>query len=160
VELNCEDCPYDDPVERYNRYKRLCTPDDPDWQPEYLWCDKVGGEHWQYGYCDDCIDKTSECDVYHEKRKPRLNRYDNLIKHKKDGIKYAVKSQGLDYYYDYRNYFNSIRQNDAGELYARKIYMSGMRKCCRKQTNKKVRHSVVGNYGAYRKMFDYWYTLF
>ena len=45
--MNCGDCPYDDPVERYNRYKRLYTPDDPDWQPEYLWCDKVGGENIQ-----------------------------------------------------------------------------------------------------------------
>lgn len=158
--MNCEDCPYDDPIERQKRYDSLWTPKDTDWQPEYLWCDKVGGEHWQYGYCSDCFDYDSSKNATANKRKHRLSHYENLILHKKNEIRYAVKSEYLDYYYDNRNYFNSIRQNKDGKLYARKIYMSGMKKYCRKQTNRKVRKSNAGNYGAYRKTFDYWYTLF
>jgi len=163
IDSVCELCPYDDPHKREWRKKSLSNRIGKyadDWQPEYLWCDKVGGEHWQCGYCGDCF-----CDAFMELNNSksigqRLNHYDNLIKHKQNGIRYAVKSEYSDSYYDDRNYFNRIKFSDTGEMYSQRLNMSRTKEYCRKQTNRKVRHSKVGNYGEYRKMFDYWYTLF
>ena len=154
IMLNCENCPYDDPQERYNRYARL----NPDWQPEYLWCDKVGGEHWQCGYCCDCVEDNEE--HANIKKRTRTNHHDNLVKHKKNAIRCAVESQHGGYYSADGNCFNVIRENKPGKLYSHKIYASGIRKYCRKQTNRKTRHTNVGNYGAYRRLFDYWGTMY
>lgn len=123
-------------------------------------CDKVGGEHWQYGYCGDCENIESQRNRGKNKNHVRLNHYDNLIKYKKNGVRYACKSKYSDYYYDRTNYFNSIKKDEFGKLYSQRIYVSGRRKYSKKQTNKKLRKSDIGNYGAYRKVFDYWSTIF
>jgi len=163
IDSVCENCPYDDSYQREWRKKALSDRIGKyadDWQPEYLWCDKVGGEHWQYGYCGDCFFNPPMEPKNEKSRKQRLNHHDNLIKHKKSGIQYAVKSEYLEYYYDDRNYFNIIKISDGGKIYSQRLYMSGLKKYCRKQTNRKIRHSSVGNHGEYRKMFDYWNTVF
>ena len=50
----CSTCPYDNTEDRIHRKERLNRSEhDYDWQPEYLWCDKIGGKHWQFGYCED-----------------------------------------------------------------------------------------------------------
>ncbi len=50
----CSTCPYDNAFNRERRKAQLSREEyGYDWQPEYLWCDKIGGEHWQFGYCED-----------------------------------------------------------------------------------------------------------
>ena len=161
VDKTCEDCPYDDFKARQWRKETLSDRKYADsWQPEYLWCDKVGGKHWMCGYCGDCYEDYSPSkDVV--KKHIRPNHYDNLIKYKKKSIKNACTSDICeDYYYDDSNYFNRIKKDENGNFYAQKRSVSNLRKYCKKQTNRKFRKTNVGNYGAYRKLFDYWYTLF
>lgn len=94
------------------------------------------------------------------KKYVRLNHHDNIVKYKKRGLKNVCKSELADFYYDKFNYFNAIKEGRSGKLYSKRFYVSGMRGYCKKLTNKRVRKMDVGNYGAYRKTFDYWDTIF
>lgn len=46
--MDCEFCPYDD-GQTFQRKLRHGE----DYQPEYCYCEKVGGKHYACGYCDD-----------------------------------------------------------------------------------------------------------
>lgn len=61
------------------------------------------------------------------------------------------------------NYFITERENKTGDIWYSRMYLSGCRKLAKKQTNKKVRKSRndFSQRGcAYRRKFDYWWTLF
>lgn len=60
------------------------------------------------------------------------------------------------------SYFLSEKENENGETYLCPFYMSGCRKFAKKQTSRKLRKSndFKLNGCAYRRKFDYWYTLF
>lgn len=63
--------------------------------------------------------------------------------------------------YDKGVYFVSDRSNKKGKVYYKRFYLSGMRKFCKKETNRKYRKSKELLQGcAYRRLYDYWWTLF
>lgn len=64
--------------------------------------------------------------------------------------------------YDNKVYFVYKHEKDGKEYYQR-LYMSGGRKYAKRETNRKLRNSKVDyklNGCAYRRKFDYWWTLF
>ena len=65
--------------------------------------------------------------------------------------------------HDNNIYFVYSKSTDKDETYYQPLHMSGCRKVAKRQTNKRVRNSrndfkLKGC--AYRRKFDYWWTLF
>ena len=54
------------------------------------------------------------------------------------------------------------KNHDTGNTFVTRFYLSGLKKEAKKQTNKRIRKSVQFplNGGGYRKVFDYWWTVF
>lgn len=94
----------------------------------------------------------------------RCNKYFRNRKHKNDSVKNAKITRWSEYDWwatDKYNYFNHIKVNDDYKLYSVPFQMSGCRKFCKRRTNKIIRkRKNIGNYGNYRKCFDYWWTMF
>lgn len=65
-------------------------------------------------------------------------------------------------YHKKKSYFVCKREKGGKEYYQR-LYLSGCRKYAKRETNRKLRNSKV-DYDlkgcAYRRKFDYWWTLF
>lgn len=62
-----------------------------------------------------------------------------------------------------KSYFVSEKESANGEVYYQPLHLSGCRKYAKKRTNRIIRKSRndFSNRGcAYRKKFDYWWTLF
>lgn len=61
-------------------------------------------------------------------------------------------------------YVNELWRNSPREPFFRRFYLSGRKKFAKKQTNKRLRtHNYKyfdRNYSGYRKVFDYWWTVY
>lgn len=81
-----------------------------------------------------------------------LNRYERKMKSRKK----------LRRLHEENSYFVYEKENENGETYLCPFYLSGCRKFAKKQTSKRLRKSndFKLNGCAYRRKFDYWYTLF
>ncbi|MPM00590.1 hypothetical protein SDC9_46817 [bioreactor metagenome] len=154
--MKCEGCPYDDPKERQHRFKMLYTPENPDWQPEYLWCDKVGGEHWQFGYCEE-NNNTSLIKKKAYKRRPpdrALRRHYGLAKEKR--LRKIIKFGGYAPHRGYVDYdFVDGIWRPAG-THIKYPARSNTQKWIKQMTSKKVRKiNDVPHYNGYRRYIDY-----
>lgn len=152
--LECEECPY--AIEDIERRKRILG---NDYQPEYVWCEKVGGKHYAFGWCSDCgeIDYTNQLKILRNKstKRSRKEKYNNKLKRLYDScrgypspvIKYDwINFEDVELPY----YKRSYKGNHKGSRY--KFY--------KKHSNKLVRRSnYISNYGGYKKIFDYWWTV-
>lgn len=126
----------------------------------------------------DIYDKEEE---FLEKDKDNNKFYINK-KYKRKPLKHLEINKYGYGYHDY-NYFIKFQQNKEGEFYALPLQFSGLRGFCKKMTNKAVRkrnkinindiqdkiqddildeydYDCVGSNCEYRRLFDYWYTLF
>ena len=65
--------------------------------------------------------------------------------------------------HDKGSYFVSQRTTENDEVYYQRFYLSGCRKYAKRRTNRIIRKSKSDfklKGCAYRRKFDYWYTLF
>ena len=63
--------------------------------------------------------------------------------------------------YDNNVYFVSDRMGREDKVYYKRFYLSGPRKFAKRETNRKYRKSKELLQGcAYRRVYDYWWTLF
>lgn len=154
--IPCETCPYgiESFLERYSHHGE-------DYQPDHLYCEKVGGQHWGHGWCNE----LKPLAYYKRKEKSyrrqyRNNKYNNLILHKNKSVENVAVLNNSEILYDRLNYWNCINEDENGNIYSQISSHSGLRKYAKKQTNKRVRKMDCGDYGAYRKAFNYWCVLF
>lgn len=81
----------------------------------------------------------------------RENKYSRKMKEK----------QKLKKLVSQNSYFYSEKESENGEIYYTRFYLSGCRKFAKRMTSKKNRKvTYLSNGAAYRRNFDYWYTLF
>ncbi len=148
--MECERCPY--------------------WQPEYLWCDKVGGKHWQYGYCSDIeynkkgyyYDYNKQNNKTYSKRKP-TNKWERqyVFKLKDKRLKQIIRQGG---YAPHRGYIEwdyiDGKWQETG-THIKYPTRSNTQKWIKKYTSSKIRHSKdVPLYNGYRKYVDYWWIMY
>jgi hypothetical protein len=150
----CEDCPY--VIKDINKRKRVLG---NDYQPEYVWCDKVGGKHYVFGWCSDC-------DIKQYKKKPieyknistkqsRREKYNNKLKKLYNCCHGYPSPVTKDTWIDYKAvelpyYKRLYKGNHHGSRY--KFY--------KKYSNKVIRRSEnVPNYGGYKKCYEYWFNV-
>ena len=73
-----------------------------------------------------------------------------------------VRENQFGLYYNTNNDLVIIKEDETGNQYTQRIYLSKIRKYAKKQTNHKIRHmkhEEISNYAAYRRVFDYAYEL-
>lgn len=154
----CLDCSLGDNFrERYNRI------DDEDWQPEYCGCEKTY-DYFPATYCEDGgFENILALKTNNKSKYKRYNKYLRNKRYRKSKLKYIgeTKCKYSNHLVDFTNYFNQIKKDNNGKIWSKQFYLSGKRTQCKKQTNKKVRQSYyVGNYGDYRRCFNFWNTLY
>lgn len=131
---------------------------------QFLWCDKVGGKVYCFGYCEDAYSDIPK----HENRskRKRRNKRERDLNHK-NHIKFLAQT-----YPGYPPPAMPVNKNGfwnfddpVGTIYYKKIYR-GNHKGNRYTYFKKHSNRCVRRYkeelhkgGSYKKVFDYWWTV-
>ncbi len=82
-----------------------------------------------------------------------MNRYERKL----------ITKKKLRKLHENSSYFVYEKESPKGKSYYKRLYLSGCRKYAKRQTNRLVRkskESFCSKGCAYRRKFDYWYTLF
>lgn len=154
--FECETCPYGrKDIKRRQEHLGILP---EDYQIEYCHCDKVGGEHYVYGYCYENDDENIVRNgVRKSGRKYRIvknnlkdQRLRNIIN---QGSGYAPH---IGYIMEYFNDGEWICKN-----YISYPKNSNCQRFIKRTTSRKVRRTKnVGNYNKYRRLIDYWHIMY
>jgi hypothetical protein len=138
--MTCAECGYDNGC-TFNRKERL-EPDFCDWQPEYCYCEKVGGKHLYYGWCCEPIESSdSQPTPKSGSRKTgRAYRRQKKIQ-KKNRLLHII--HGFD------------GQTISKTEYVHQNHNSNTERFLKKKTSKKIRKINIGNGNYYRKCQEY-----
>lgn len=154
----CDECPYGkEDIE--NRKKLL---GDDNYQPEYCWCEKVGGKHLLFGYCNE-EDENRHEQLTHKKIKRPKNRYDRVLAEKKkiNRLKRIINNGGYNPrigYIMHKLVDGEVVQNESHILYPKN---SNMQKWIKRETSHKIRKAVdVPSHNGYRRYVDYFWILY
>ena len=132
---------------------------------QFLWCDKVGGKVYCFGRCTDAysdIPKHENCS-----KKKRRNKRERYLKHK-NRLKFLAEN--CNYYPSPVIYTDEIWVKGYGYIenpkpYYKRLYRDnhkgGRYKYYKKYANRCVRRckGEIHSGGAYKKIFDYWWTV-
>lgn len=157
--MGCKECPY---------IEELI------WVEENVWCDKVGGKVYLFGYCADAyitlnnlnkIHSNVEYNKYYRKQRRRNKR--NRDSKYKNHIKFL--SQTIQYYpspaMPVNKYGNWNFEDPVGTVYYHRIYKGNHKrnryKFYKKYSNRIVRRykGEISNGCAYKKIYDFWYEV-
>lgn len=153
----CDECPIGkDSIERRRERLKDCG----DWQPEYCCCDKIVEDHfWIGGYCGDALSKRPTYSRIGKRRSGRAYRRNK--KQQKNERLLNILSTGYMPHAGYVEYdfIDDIWTRVGNHIkYPRN---SNRQKWMKRYTSKIVRKTnlpIKGN--AYRKCFDYWWTMY
>jgi hypothetical protein len=87
--MSCINCPYNELEARHNR---------GNYQDDYAWCDKVGGKHYGYGWCDEIYEIKPYQTKKSYKKKEKFNKYYRNKKYK-DKLKKLCNRQSSNCLY-------------------------------------------------------------
>ncbi len=131
----------------------------------FLWCDKVGGKVYCLGHCTDAYEDSDDIYINRSKKK-RRNKGERDLKYKKH-VKFLA--QTISYYpppampVDENGEWNF--DDPVGTVYYRRTYKGNHKKnrykFYKNYSNRIVRRyrGEVGNGCAYKRCFDYWWTV-
>ena len=155
----CDECPLGRD-EILNRYERLHSFGDGDWQPEYCGCDKVAGAYYAAGYCEDAFENSSP------KKKSGSRTTGRAYRRAMDRHKKGRLLKILDYgyhpeagYLDY-DFVDGVFQQTGNHIKYPKN--SNRQVYWKNQANRAVRRygGCLPKGNAYRKLFEYIYTVY
>lgn len=180
--MKCRNCPYgkEDFEKRMYWYQKIVNeqgiPNDiyHDLKPEdvadefeqFVWCNKVDGKVYWAGHCTDFYENADELYINRSKRKrsnkrERDEKYKNRLKFLNESCNYypspviytdEIWIKGYGYMKNPKPYYKRMyRDNHKGGRYG--YY--------KKYANRVVRRykGEIGNGCAYKKCFDYWWTV-
>ena len=158
---NCKDCPLGAPD--YER--RILFHGDEDNAETFMWCDKVGGEVYFFGRCEDAYSEEPTPE-HHSKKKRRNKRerdlaYKNHLKTLHQNCtgypspvwyKDEIYIRGYGYIENPKPYYKRLSRDN---------HKGGRFSYFKNYSNRQVRryNGELQNGGAYKKVFDYWYTV-
>ncbi len=166
---NCRECPYvgERVVEKTSECHGFAEISDrvEDWNPEKLFCEKIGGIPCLDGECQDAYQKVSEVRRY--SRKKRLNAWRRKRKYKRHLKEIAImgelrRENCKNCMYSGAVYMDENANGDLLEKpYYRRYWRGSRFKEWRDISNRKVRRykGDIHNGGFYKKIFDYWWTV-
>ena len=152
--MECRKCPYGE--EDFNRMMAYITPDEFE---QSLWCDKVGGKVWHFGYCTDAYSDIPKR-KNHSKRKKRSKRERDLKY--KNHLKYLTEN--ISGYPSPAMYMNEIWIKGYGYVenpkpYYKRLYRSKRSKYLKRQSNKRIRKykGALSNGWICHRLYDFWW---
>lgn len=151
---------YDTKVRLIDEYNELPS------QIPLCWCDKLGGKIWSHGQCSDTcvVDDISEkngCSNYTQRSRQTKRERDLRYKRK---LRQKAKLYHGAYYYDEKyahgKGFISLERGYYKRFYRDK-HKNGRYRYYKFYSNRVVRRykGGIANGGAYKKCFDYWWTV-
>ena len=130
--MRCECCPYH--------------------EPDYWWCDKVGGKNILFGYCSEVYEIDAKQNRQYSKKK-RTTKYERNQKYQ-NYLKQLSKKTS--------SYFPSVVYID-GLHYYKRYYRGRRSKYLKKIFNRKIRRHKceLPKQGLrFHKIYDFWYELY
>ena len=177
--LKCRDCPYgeEDFERRLYNYNKIVNergiPNDiyHDLRPEdaadeferFVWCDKVGGKVYCFGYCTDFYGDSEPSSVNHTNvaNRMRRNKRERFNKHKNHLKRLAKSTNGFP---SGAVYLDEVWINEKGYIenpkpYYKRLYRGKRSKYLKKQSHKKIRRysGELHNGWQCHKLFDFWW---
>ena len=155
--MRCKNCPYGrEDFEKYKSYVDL-----HDIQ-QYIWCDKVGGKVYYFGYCfDKCKPNKKKRKSYTEKK--RINKHKRYWKYQNDlkRLHEAVKGYPAPVEYVDKVWVKGIGYVKLSKPYYRRLYRGKNSKYLKRQSNKQIRRYKgelhKGNFC--HLLYDFWWEL-
>ena len=154
--FECEYCPYG--IEEIQRRQKHLGMLPEDYQIEYCHCNKVGGEHYIYGYCHN----YKEENIVRKGIRQGGRKYRQRQKHLKDKRLRNIINKDSGYA-PHIGYIGTYRRNGewVTDDYIKYPKNSYCQKYIKKLTSRKVRNTKdIGNHNQYRKLIDYWWIMY
>ena len=166
VLLRCEECPYAKDETAYRKYLL-----GEDYQPEYCWCDKVGGKIVSFGFCSDAI-YTGSRDLFNTSATPSATLFSTADSVKEQKHYRGHKNTG----YSYRQLMKKKKLREHIQLYKYGYLISlgryenghiklprnsNTQQFYKRLSNKRVRQykGEIPSGGTYKRFLDYWWTI-
>ena len=155
----CSNCPYG--KEDIKRRKQLLGDDEIDYQPEYCYCDKVGGKHYAFGWCDEA-DDIALINITTISKHRKTNKYERKLiqKHKDQRLRNIINNYGYNPrigFVDW-DFVDGVWQ-EVGK-YIKYPRNSNRQKWIKKETSHKLRHiKDIPLHNKYRRYIDYWWIM-
>ena len=143
--MKCKDCPYGH--EDCEKYKTYIDEEDIE---SCIWCDKVGGKVYSFGYCSDWYEYDEENHKNHSKRK-RMNKRERYVKHK-NHLKYLERVAC--------KYPPAVGYIENPKPYYKRWYRGKSSSYLKRQSNKAIRRykgELHNGYQHIHKVFDFWW---
>ena len=175
--MKCRDCPYgiEDFERRMYWYNKIVEehgiPNDIyyDLQPEdvadefeqFLWCDKVGGKVYCFGYCTDSYEDVDIIKHKNHSKKKRRSKRERDLKHKEHLKRLEKISRGYPspVYYTDEIYVRGCGYIKNPKPYYKRLYRGKRSKYLKKQSHKKIRRykGELHNGWQCHKLYDFWW---
>ena len=160
--MRCQDCPYG--IEDFQRMINYQSGEDNDDIERFIWCDKVGGKIYQFGYCGEHKDMMSEDAKHNRSNKAKSNKHNRDTKYK-NKLKRLYKD--IDGYPFPVIYVDELcikkhKYIPNPKPYYKRIYRGKRSKCLKRQSNKKIRRyrgELHNGYQHIHKLYDFWWEL-
>lgn len=156
--ITCDECPLgaEDILDRYERLKGY---DDGDWQPEYCGCDKIGTMFLYGDYCEDAFCNKTPSGTSGQRKTGRAYRR-VMLKQKTNRLMKIVNSSYIPHagYVDWGWVDNEWVQVGKYVKYPKNSNKQRWMKRYTSRVSRKTDLPQKGN--AYRRCFDYWWTMY
>lgn len=160
--MRCRDCPYG--AEYLQKMMEHQSGKDVDDIERFIWCDKVGGKIYQFGYCGEHNDMILEDVKRNRSNKAKSNKHSRDIKYK-NKLKRLYKD--IDRYPPPVVYMDKVcikkhKYIKNPKPYYKRVYRSKRSKYAKRQSNKKIRKyngELHNGYQYIHKLYDFWWEL-
>jgi len=126
---------------------------------QFLWCDKVGGKVYCFGYCSDAYSDSSE--QKNAAKNKRRNKRERDLKYKNHLKNLAENIHGYSqpvYYVD-EVWVKNVGYIENPKPYYKRLYRGKFSRYLKKQSNRKIRRYTGELHNGYQchKLFDFWW---
>ena len=158
--MRCQDCPYG-----FDDFQRLIKiGSNPDDIERFIWCDKVGGKIYQFGYCGEHNTMIPKDVKHNRSNKAKSNKYnrDKKYKNKLKRLYEDVWHYPPPVVYMDKVCIKKHKYIKNPKPYYKRVYRSKRSKYLKRQSNKKIRKykgELHNGYQYIHKLYDFWWEL-
>ena len=128
---------------------------------QFLWCDKVGGKVYCFGYCTDSYEDIDIIKHKNHSKKKRRNKRERDLKYKEHLKRLEKISRGYPspVYYTDEIYVRGCGYVKNPKPYYKRLYRGKRSKYLKKQSHKKIRRykGELHNGWQCHKLYDFWW---
>ena len=158
--MRCQDCPYG-----FDDFQRLIKiQSNPDDIEQFIWCDKVGGKIYQFGYCGEHNTMIPKDVKHNRSNKAKNNKYnrDKKYKNKLKRLYEDVWHYPPPVVYMDKVCIKKHKYIKNPKPYYKRVYRSKRSSYLKRQSNKAIRRykgELHNGYQYIHKLYDFWWEL-